>query len=829
LNPLGQLLLLGFSRRPLEKPILIFHLKRGRILEVYYKYLDLFLMDRCSLFDTYLGALSNYSQHNSHPWKLSQRYDDHSPNTSLYGHICHWFFGAYGAYLKQINPSSLGLEGLQKALMHHDKIAQGLWIFFKDRFSVESPFQDGSFCTKETDLQSWIGSIACGSHHHFFKDFFKVLSQTKRTNMGQFPQPYFSFKLCPDEIVTDHSRREIFVFSPDFEGVHFRGGKIARGGLRWCDHLSNFRSEVFGLFSAQMLKNTVVVPVGGKGGFVLKNPEPLSKDDLGQEGRRCYQMFVQALISLTDNRNDQGIPVSPENMRCYDEKDPYLVVAADKGTATFSDIANALSKKNHFWLDDAFASGGSYGYDHKVLGITAKGAWVSACHHLEKLDLHPEKDSITVVGVGGMGGDVFGNGLLLSRSLRMVAAFNHKDIFIDPNPDPELSFHERQRLFKTPNISWSDYSQDKLSKGGQILSRRDQEVTLTPEVLALLGLTNHHVTPDEVIRSILRLPCDLLWLGGIGTYVKDEQEKDDNIKDFSNDSIRICGHEVGARVVAEGANLGFTQAGRIAYSKKGGAINTDYLDNSAGVDCSDHEVNLKILFSGLLKEGSLSLEERNDLLQDLTQDVLDHVLLHNKGQNRILSWMEEDSKDAPKSYEKLEKILGLTPSSKESDGNHLPLSSLENPNRSIDGGILRPHLCFLLSQSKIFYGPLVAQAIEKQTGLGEMFLKDYFPKDLQDRYSKALQTHLLGQEIATTMAVNRLVNLLGPIFFTDMAEKFQQDLENVWFHILKASQDLLLSFEKVLGHANRKAFIAEIPKIQQAFQEAITRTIVSGE
>ena len=431
------------------------------------------------------------------------------------------------------------------------------------------------------------------------------------------PLPYLSFKLDPSQIPVLPLPRpefEIFVYSPRVEGVHLRGGKVARGGLRWSDRREDFRTEVLGLMKAQMVKNALIVPVGSKGGFVVKQPPAGGRDALQREGVACYRTFLSGLLDVTDNIIDGNV-VAPERVIRYDDDDPYLVVAADKGTATFSDIANEVSADYGFWLGDAFASGGSQGYDHKQMGITARGAWESVKRHFRELGTDIQNEDFTAVGIGDMSGDVFGNGMLLSRHTKLVAAFNHLHVFLDPDPDPETSFEERRRLFELPRSSWSDYDPTVISGGGGVYPRTLKSIAITPEVKQALDIEADHLSPSELIREILRAPVDLLWNGGIGTYVKASSETHADAGDKTNDSVRLDASALRCRVVGEGGNLGFTQRGRIEYALAAGRINTDAIDNAAGVNCSDHEVNIKILLDALVAGGELTADQRNELLR----------------------------------------------------------------------------------------------------------------------------------------------------------------------------------------------------------------------
>ena len=473
------------------------------------------------------------------------------------------------------------------------------------------------------------------------RSLLRLVTATLRTNFFQTPAegrvPRLALKLDPRSIPDLPLPRpmfEIFVYSPRVEGVHLRGGPVARGGLRWSDRPEDFRTEILGLAKAQTVKNAVIVPVGAKGGFVVKS-QPAGRDALQAEVASCYRTFVRGLLDVTDNLID-GRVVPPHRVVRHDGDDPYLVVAADKGTATFSDMANEISREYAFWLGDAFASGGSKGYDHKAMGITARGAWVSVRRHFRALGVDVQNEDFTVAGIGDMSGDVFGNGMLLSRHIRLVAAFDHRHVFLDPDPDPARSFDERARLFALPRSSWADYDPALISPGGGVFPRTAKAVPLSNEMRRALDVDAEALPPDELIRSILRAPVDLLWNGGVGTYVKASTEANTVVGDKNNDAVRIDATELRCRVVGEGGNLGFTQRGRIEFALDGGHINTDAIDNAAGVNCSDNEVNIKILLDRVVRDGDLTGKQRDALLAAMTDDVADQVLGDNDGQTRAL-------------------------------------------------------------------------------------------------------------------------------------------------------------------------------------------------
>ena len=571
--------------------------------------------------------------------------------------------------------------------------------------------------------------------------------------------------------------REIFVYSAQVEGIHLRAGPVARGGLRWSDRRDDFRTEVLGLMKAQRVKNAVIVPTGAKGGFYPKRlPDPArDRDAWAAEGRASYQQFLRALLSVTDNIIE-GKVVHPAQVTVHDGEDPYFVVAADKGTATFSDTANALAAEADFWLDDAFASGGSKGYDHKAMGITAKGAWLSVQRHFLELGVDVQTDPVRVVGVGDMSGDVFGNGMLLSKSLKVVAAFDHRHIFLDPDPDPAAAHAERARLFALPRSSWADYNAKWISKGGGIFPRGQKEIPLSPEIRAALGIDAETIDPESLMRAIITAPVDLLWFGGIGTYVKGSSEANSDVGDPANDTIRINGRDLRVRVIGEGANLGCTQAARIEYALKGGAVhtggrnNTDFIDNSAGVDCSDKEVNIKIALASAKRAGRLDEEARVKLLVSMTDDVAALVLEDNRLQALGLSIAQGGGVSAVPAYTRLMETL--------EEGGHLDcategLADAETlMRRAADGaGLTRPELAVLLSSTKL----VIQDALENSTvpddpGLeGELLAA--FPPAMRDAFAQDILNHRLRREIISTRLANRLVNRMGFVHPFELAEE----------------------------------------------------------
>jgi glutamate dehydrogenase len=555
---------------------------------------------------------------------------------------------------------------------------------------------------------------------------------------------------------------EIFVYSPEVEGVHLRAGDIARGGIRWSDRREDFRTEVLGLMKAQVVKNTVIVPTGAKGGFFCKGLTTTDRDARLAQGVACYKTFIRGLLDITDNVVDEQV-ITPKGVVRRDGDDSYLVVAADKGTATFSDIANGLSADYGFWLDDAFASGGSAGYDHKKMGITARGAWVAVQRHFRELGLNTQKDPFTVAGIGDMGGDVFGNGMLLSKKIRLVAAFNHLHIFLDPDPDMAASYRERRRLFQRARSGWDEYNETLISKGGGVYSRQAKTIRLSREARALLGTDQQQMQPDELIRHILRMQVDLLWNGGIGTYVKASGEGHADVGDRSNDSVRVNADELHCRVVAEGGNLGLTQLARIEYSQHGGRINTDFIDNSGGVDSSDREVNIKILLTAAEEHEGLTREQRNELLESMTDDVAALVLRNNYLQTQAISMSEV------RSVERIDETARLI-SNLERTGvldreiEYLPEDTEIEERRARKQGFTRPELAVVLSYAKIdLYNGLIASNDTLEDFLKMEPLR-YFPETVRKRYPNLLAGHRLSRQILATLLANDIINRMGPSF-----------------------------------------------------------------
>ena len=677
---------------------------------------------------------------------------------------------AYGKYLVQVRvPFSQAY--MEQTLSRHPLIAKQLTELFQARFNPQWQTDQGRRTTVlGVAIEEALEQVSNLDEDRILRRFWNLIQATLRTNFFQTdaqgqPKAYLAFKFNPaliDELPKPRPLFEIFVYSPRVEAVHLRGGPVARGGLRWSDRREDFRTEVLGLMKAQMVKNAVIVPVGAKGGFVIKRPPP-DRSALPAEAVYCYQTFIRGLLDLTDNRQGDSV-VHPPQMLRYDQDDPYLVVAADKGTATFSDIANGIAREYGFWLGDAFASGGSAGYDHKQMGITARGAWESVKRHFRELGKDIQnRDDITVVGIGDMAGDVFGNGLLQSRHSQLLAAFNHQHIFLDPNPDPELSYRERERLFHLPGSTWDDYDKTLLSPGGGVYPRSTKLIQVSREARTALDLKAESYTPNALIHELLKAPVELLWNGGIGTYVKASSETHAEVGDKANDALRVNGAELRCQVVGEGGNLGFTQRGRIEYARQGGKILTDAIDNSGGVNCSDHEVNIKILLDQVVRNGDLTAKQRNQLLVDMTGAVADRVLRQNYLQPQAISMstaraaelLDDDARllRALEKAGKLDRALESLPSDEE-------LAERVTARQ----GLTPPELAVLLAYSKmVLYQELLASDVPEDPYL-QNELHAYFPPQLQQPFTQAMASHPLRREIITTHITNSLINAMGASF-----------------------------------------------------------------
>lgn len=667
----------------------------------------------------------------------------------------------------------------EEALRDYPAVARGLLALFAAKFD---PAVGGDAAGREAAVAALVEKINAElqdvrslDHDRALRRMVLLVQAIKRTNYYQAGadgghKPHISIKIASRELADlplPKPFREIFVWAPHIEGVHLRFGPVARGGLRWSDRRDDFRTEVLGLVKAQQVKNAVIVPVGSKGGFFPKQLAAIvraggDRDAQQAEAIRAYKTFLSGLLDITDNIAGDGSVVPPAAVVRFEGDDPYLVVAADKGTATFSDIANGISADYGFWLDDAFASGGSVGYDHKVMGITARGAWEAVKRHFREMGKDIQSEPFTVVGVGDMSGDVFGNGMLLSKAIKLVAAFDHRDIFIDPNPDPATSWVERDRMFKLPRSSWQDYDTSKISKGGGIFPRSAKSIELSPEIKAVLDIQEDVLDPAALMKAILKAPAELLYFGGIGTYVKAPNETDLQVGDKANDAIRIDGAEVRARVIAEGANLGLTQAGRIAFALNGGRINTDAIDNSAGVDSSDHEVNIKILTGAAIASGALKAGDRNALLASMTDEVGLKVLAHNYDQTLAVSLQEDDGPGAMDSQQQFMLWLGARGKlDRKVEG--LPDDTRLAERKLAGQALTRPELAVLTAYSKLeLFDEIVASAAPDDAFFKRTLVR-YFPAPLA-KFEADMQRHRLRREIVSTILSNEIVNMCGPTF-----------------------------------------------------------------
>ncbi|WP_028639046.1 NAD-glutamate dehydrogenase [Nocardioides sp. URHA0032] len=687
---------------------------------------------------------------------------------------------AYAKYMRQGN-SPFALDYIEDALRNNVDITRLLVLLFEIRFDPKADLGRAEMI--EERIGRALDDVASLDHDRILRSYLTHIRATLRTNYFQpgpdgAPKAYMSFKLEPSvipDLPEPRPKYEIFVYSPRVEGVHLRFGAVARGGLRWSDRRDDFRTEVLGLVKAQMVKNTVIVPVGAKGGFFCKQlPDPADRDAWMAEGVTSYKTFISGLLDITDNLVD-GVTVPPRDVVRHDGDDSYLVVAADKGTATFSDIANGVAKDYGFWLGDAFASGGSVGYDHKAMGITARGAWVSVRRHFRERGIDCQVEDFTAVGIGDMSGDVFGNGMLCSEHIKLVAAFDHRDIFLDPDPDPASSYAERQRLFELPRSSWRDYDPTKISEGGGVYSRSLKKIALNDAVRTALGIDGsvESMTPAELMRAILLAPVDLLWNGGIGTYVKSSLETHAHAGDKANDAIRVNGAELRAKAVGEGGNLGLTQLGRIEYARHGasgagGRINTDFIDNSAGVDTSDHEVNLKILLDRVVKNGDLTEQQRNALLAEMTDEVAELVLRDNYEQNLALANAVAHAPSMLHVHEEwIRRLENDGVLNRELEG----LPDRKEVRRRLDQGegLSAPELSVLMSWTKIVLADELVDSELPDDHYFDQDLRSYFPHPIQDGFEQQVHEHPLRREIIVTQVVNDLVNGAGMTFWPRLA------------------------------------------------------------
>ncbi|MCX4216267.1 NAD-glutamate dehydrogenase [Pseudomonas sp. MCal1] len=696
---------------------------------------------------------------------------------------------AYARYLKQIR-LGFDLGYIASTLNNHTDIARELTRLFKTRFYLARKLGSDDLDDKQQRLEQAIltalDDVQVLNEDRILRRYLDLIKATLRTNFYQTDangqnKSYFSFKFNPHlipELPKPVPKFEIFVYSPRVEGVHLRFGNVARGGLRWSDREEDFRTEVLGLVKAQQVKNSVIVPVGAKGGFLPRRlPLGGSRDEIAAEGIACYRIFISGLLDITDNLKD-GKLVPPVNVVRHDDDDPYLVVAADKGTATFSDIANGIAIDYGFWLGDAFASGGSAGYDHKKMGITAKGAWVGVQRHFRERGINVQEDSITVVGVGDMAGDVFGNGLLMSDKLQLVAAFNHMHIFIDPNPNPATSFVERKRMFDLPRSAWSDYDTSIMSEGGGIFSRSAKSIAISPQMKERFDIQADKLTPTELLNALLKAPVDLLWNGGIGTYVKASTESHADVGDKANDALRVNGNELRCKVVGEGGNLGMTQLGRVEFGLNGGGSNTDFIDNAGGVDCSDHEVNIKILLNEVVQAGDMTDKQRNQLLASMTDEVGGLVLGNNYKQTQALSLAARRAYARIAEYKRL--MGDLEARGKLDRAIEFLPTEEQLAERVAEGqGLTRPELSVLISYSKIDLKEQLLGSLVPDDDYLTRDMETAFPPTLVSKFSEAMRRHRLKREIVSTQIANDLVNHMGITFVQRLKESTGMTPANV--------------------------------------------------
>src|SRR3954467_1128707 len=683
---------------------------------------------------------------------------------------------AYSRYLRQIG-FPFSQQYIESTMVRHASISRSLAGLFAARLD---PAAVGDIIDTETALRAEIAealdAVPSLDDDRTLRALLALIDATVRTNAFRpgdhgLHRPVLAFKFDTSKIPDLPLPRpmfEIWVCSPRVEGVHLRNGRIARGGIRWSDRREDFRTEVLGLVKAQIVKNAVIVPTGAKGGFVLKKAPPQGTDEFRAEGVACYRQFISGLLDLTDNIVAGSIVPPPDTVR-LDDDDPYLVVAADKGTASFSDIANEISASYSFWLGDAFASGGSDGYDHKAMGITARGAWESVRRHARAIGKDADNDELAIVGIGDMSGDVFGNGMLQSPHVKLIAAFDHRHIFIDPDPDPAVSYVERRRLFELPRSSWANYDTSLLSTGGAVFPRTLKSISLSAEACKQLGTDKTTFTPNELLSAILRAPVDVLWNGGIGTYVKASTESHTDVGDRANDGLRVNGTDLRCRIVGEGGNLGLTQRGRIEFALNGGLINTDAIDNSAGVDCSDHEVNIKILLGAVMAEGNITIEERNEILHSMTKEVGEQVLDDNRSQTLTLAIARRQALPMANVHARYLHVL-------EAEGwlnrafESLPTDKQIADRQSAGFGLTTPEFAVVLAYTKTVNMSEMVRTEFPDNPYLEPDLVRYFPSVLQQRYRPEILRHRLRREITATQVANQMVNLSGISFDNRMTE-----------------------------------------------------------
>ena len=696
---------------------------------------------------------------------------------------------AYSRYMKQIQFNFSG-DYIAETLCNHLVLTASIVELFNIRFSCDWTGTEEERLQAEQNLEQSIitalDDVENLSEDRIIRQYVALIKATLRTNYFQECAEgklhnYFSFKLSPrliSDIPLPVPMFEIFVYSPRVEGVHLRGGKVARGGLRWSDRLEDFRTEVLGLVKAQQVKNAVIVPMGAKGGFVSKQP-PIEggREAFQEEGIACYKTFIQGLLDVTDNLVEGNV-VPPRQVVRKDEDDTYLVVAADKGTATFSDIANELSINSGFWLGDAFASGGSAGYDHKKMGITAKGAWVSVRRHFRELGVNIQQTDFTVVGVGDMAGDVFGNGMLLSEHIQLVCAFNHMHIFIDPNPDSAASFVERQRLFEMPRSSWDDYNRSLISKGGGVFKRAAKSIDISPEMQQRFDIVEDKLTPAALLTAVLKAPVDLFWNGGIGTYIKASSESHADVGDKANDVLRVNAKELRCKVIGEGGNLGMTQLSRVEFSLNGGRSNTDFIDNAAGVDCSDHEVNIKILLNEVVANDEMTEKQRNMLLEEMTGSVSDLVLENIYRQTGALSMAESDAHQRGGEYRRL--IQTLESSGKlNRELEFIPEEETLQERKVIGKGLTRPELSVLICYVKSELKEELADSSVTDDEYMLSAVETAFPQRLRCDFNNLIHHHRLRKEIIATQLANDMVNHMGITYVDRLAQSTGADSSDI--------------------------------------------------
>ncbi len=736
---------------------------------------------------------------------------------------------ALGNYLMQIN-FQIKKSSLVSVLNKYHNISSLLIDFFEAKFSPKlagSLNIDSIYSNIKVSLET-INDI---HEYRIMHSMLNIIESILRTNFYKEKKyHYISFKVDSSKIITMPLPRpmfEIYVHSAFMEGCHLRGGKVARGGIRWSDRKDDFRLEILGLMKTQMVKNAVIVPVGSKGGFIVK-VQSKDRNEAVEWAKKSYRTLMRGMLDITDNLDEKNNEISPKDVVCYDEFDPYLVVAADKGTATFSDIANEISEKEYgFWLKDAFASGGKHGYDHKVIGITARGAWQCVERHFRELGKNIHKDTFTVAGIGDMSGDVFGNGLLYTDTIKLLAAFNHIEIFIDPNPDPKISFKERKRLFEN-GLTWKHYDKKLLSKGGFIADRNSKSIKLTKEAKEFLQTEADELSGEELIKLILQADVDLLWNGGIGTYVKSHTETNEDAGDRLNDAVRINANQLRAKIIGEGGNLGLTQKARIEYALNGGKINTDALDNSAGVDMSDHEVNLKILLNHLVKKGVLKdIDERNKMLEELTEEVTQRVLTHNYMQSFAVSLDEHRSKQEPDLFYELNMFLYNKGLLHKED---YPFPDRKELSLRVSKGIgyVRPELSVMLALNKMFiYDELLKSNVFSEDTI-EQYATMYFPPTIRKKYSKYIPEHRLRNEIAFTFAVNLIINNNGAISILKINMLTGQDYPTIMKSMIFAYDILnILELREELFLYENKIPQQEIYKISLDMFDAINSLTIN--